>query len=88
MTKVKKSPFKSWWTLATAQQKRTLARLTKMSLVQLSQIAGGRNLRPLTARRIAIATERMANLTDLPAVRRSSLCVACSICEFAQRCEK
>lgn len=89
MNKVANTPLQRWWKQATKQDKDTLSRLAKVPLGQLGQLAGGHRVSSAApARRIEIATVRMAKTKNLPVVLRSTLCPACSVCEYARECKK
>ena len=82
----KPSPLKIWWLAASPAQKDTLSRLSKISRPQLSQVVAGRTINPIAARRVEMATKKMAEKNPLPVVLRSQLCQACAQCEFAPKC--
>jgi hypothetical protein len=80
--------MKNWWRTAHKKDKERLAKLSGTTVGQLGQLAGGhRSASPESARRIEIASAKIAAATTLPVVLRSDLCAACGACEYAKRCE-
>lgn len=83
--------LKNWMDRATPEQKKQLAAMANTTLGALRQAAGAwrtdgvPSLTPEFARRIELAA---ANIKDpeLPKLRREQLCIACSNCEYAKKC--
>lgn len=89
--KIVQKPMKVWWLAASKKDKEALARIAQTSVAQLVQLAGGyreSGCSPVLARRIELATVRLAKTKELPVVLRSDLCPACAACEFAPKCER
>lgn len=85
--------FRKWMAKATPEEKIQLAQLAQTSVGSLHQIAGGyrsagkANVRPEMARRIELASTKLAR-NRLPAIRREQLCEACGRCEYAKQVAK
>lgn len=76
-------PFENWWKLATANERKALAKHCKTSVVSLLHVLRRRAASPCLADAIAVGT--FAIRPDIsPRVRKEQLATACSVCEYAK----
>jgi len=81
--------LRAWLTKGSAEEKRTLATLSGISTAMLDQYAGEHRKPSATAaRKIELASARMAKTHELPVIRRQDLCEACGRCEYAKAAAK
>jgi hypothetical protein len=85
--------LKEWMAKATPQEKKYLATLAETTLPGLRQAAGAFrtngaiSLTAEFARRLELASKIIHDLNEnLPVLKREQLCLACSTCEYAKRC--
>jgi len=78
--------LRTWLRNGTTQDKKALARTSRISSAMLDQYSGGhRKMSATAARRIELATVKLRDTRATEVLRRERLCSACGKCELAKQ---
>ncbi len=78
-------PLHAWLQLASVAEQEKLAKLANTTRATLHQLAGGHHI--ASAAKAAALEHASARMPEhLPRLRRTDMCPACRVCEYAKRC--